>query len=296
MWDSYIKGFKAFLRLEKSNSENTISAYVHDVEWFESYAIARHLQLQDITLADLQDFVQSELSVELATASQARIISGLKTFFKYLYLEEVIVTNPSELLKAPKKNQYLPSVLSVEEIVAMIEHMDMSKPEATRNRAIIETLYSTGVRVSELVNLNIVNLFLDVGYIKVIGKGNKERLVPIGDEAVKQIDLYRAHVRNRLVPKKGAEDILFLNRNGGKLSRVMIFYIIRNAAAAAGIQKKISPHTMRHSFATHLIEGGAHLRAVQEMLGHENIITTEMYTHLDRRFLRETLEKFHPKF
>lgn len=296
MWDSYIKGFKAFLRLEKSNSENTISAYVHDVEWFESYAVTQHLHLQDITLADLQDFVKSELSAELATASQARMISGLKTFFKYLYLEEVIVTNPSELLKAPKKDQYLPSVLSVEEIVAMIEHMDMSKPEATRNRAIIETLYSTGVRVSELVNLSMVNLFLDAGYIKVTGKGNKERLVPIGDEAVKQIDLYRAHVRNKLVPKKGAEDILFLNRNGGKLSRVMIFYIIRNAATAAGIQKQISPHTMRHSFATHLIEGGAHLRAVQEMLGHENIITTEMYTHLDRRFLRETLEKFHPKF
>lgn len=296
MWDSYIKGFKAFLRLEKSNSENTISAYVHDVECFESYAIARHIQLQEITLADLQDFVKSELSVELATASQARMISGLKTFFKYLYLEEVLATNPTELLKAPKKDQYLPSVLSVEEITAMIDHMDMSKPEATRNRAIIETLYSTGLRVSELVNLSIVNLFLDVGYIRVIGKGNKERLVPIGDEAVKQIDLYRAEVRNKLVPKKGAEDILFLNRNGGKLSRVMIFYIIRNAATVAGIQKKISPHTMRHSFATHLIEGGAHLRAVQEMLGHENIITTEMYTHLDRRFLRETLEKFHPKF
>lgn len=296
MWESYINGFKSFLRLEKSNSENTISAYIHDVEWFRNYTSIHQIKLEDVTLSDLQHFVTSELSSELATASQARIVSGIKTFFKYLYLEEILTHNPSELLKAPKKDQYLPAVLTINEVIALIDHLDMSKPEATRNRAILETLYSTGVRVSELINLSIVNLFLDVGYIKVIGKGNKERLVPIGDEAVKQINLYLDYERNKSTPRKGMEDILFLNRNGGKLSRVMIFYIVKKAAERAGISKNISPHTLRHSFATHLVEGGANLRAVQEMLGHENITTTEIYTHLDKRFLRETLEKYHPKF
>lgn len=296
MWNSAINGFKAFLRLEKSNAQNTIEAYVHDVNWLKEYAEGKNIDLDRITLKDLQNFIVESLSKELAGSSQARVVSGIKTFFNYLYLEEIISSNPAELLKAPKKEQHLPDVLSVEEILSLIEAMDMSKPESTRNRAILETLYSTGIRVSELVNLSIINLFLDVGYIKVIGKGNKERLVPIGDEAVKQIQLYREHVRNQIKPKKDSEEILFLNRRGGKLSRVMIFYIVKEAAQNAGISKNISPHTLRHSFATHLIEGGANLRAVQEMLGHENITTTEIYTHLDKKFLRSTLEQFHPKF
>ncbi len=296
MWESAIKGFKAFLRLEKSNAANTLEAYIHDVNWLKDYALEQHLSLEAISLQDLKDFIHQKLSKELAISSQARIVSGIKAFFNYLYLEEMIAENPTELLKAPKKDKYLPDVLSVSEVEAMLTHLDMSKPEATRNRAILETLYSTGVRVSELVNLSIVNMFLDVGYIKVIGKGNKERLVPIGDEAIHHIQLYKNHVRHQMKVQKGSEEILFLNRRGAKLSRVMVFNIVKSAAATAGIEKNISPHTLRHSFATHLVEGGANLRAVQEMLGHENITTTELYTHLDQKFLRETLEKYHPKF
>lgn len=296
MWESAIKGFKAFLRLEKSNAVNTLEAYIHDVNWLKDYALEQQLSLESISLQDLKDFIHQKLSKELAISSQARIISGIKAFFNYLYLEEMIAENPTELLKAPKKDKYLPDVLSVTEVEAMLTRLDMSKPEATRNRAILETLYSTGVRVSELVNLSIVNMFLDVGYIKVIGKGNKERLVPIGDEAIHHIQLYKNHVRNTMKVQKGSEEILFLNRRGAQLSRVMVFNIVKSAAVTAGIEKNISPHTLRHSFATHLVEGGANLRAVQEMLGHENITTTELYTHLDQRFLRETLEKYHPKF
>jgi len=296
MWESAIKGFKAFLRLEKSNAANTLEAYIHDVNWLKDYALEQQLSLESISLQDLKDFIHQKLSKELAISSQARIISGIKAFFNYLYLEEMIAENPTELLKAPKKDKYLPDVLSVTEVEAMLTRLDMSKPEATRNRAILETLYSTGVRVSELVNLSIVNMFLDVGYIKVIGKGNKERLVPIGDEAIHHIQLYKNHVRNTMKVQKGSEEILFLNRRGGQLSRIMVFNIVKSAAVTAGIEKNISPHTLRHSFATHLVEGGANLRAVQEMLGHESITTTELYTHLDQRFLRETLEKYHPKF
>lgn len=296
MWESAIKGFKAFLRIEKSNAANTLDAYIHDVNWLKDYALGQQLSLESISLQDLKDFIHQKLSKELAISSQARIISGIKAFFNYLYLEEMIAENPTELLKAPKKDKYLPDVLSVTEVEAMLTNLDMSKPEATRNRAILETLYSTGVRVSELVNMSIVNMFLDVGYIKVIGKGNKERLVPIGDEAIHHIQLYKNHVRHQMKVQKGSEEILFLNRRGAQLSRVMVFNIVKNAAVTAGIEKNISPHTLRHSFATHLVEGGANLRAVQEMLGHESITTTELYTHLDQKFLRATLEKYHPKF
>lgn len=296
MWDSYIKGFRAFLRLEKTTSENTIDAYLHDVAWLRAYLEQHNIGLESVTLEVLEGFVAQALAPELAASSQARIISGIKTFFKYLYLEELIATDPSELLKAPKKPQYLPEVLSVAEFEALVNSIDMSKPESPRNRAIIEMLYSSGLRVSEVVSLRITNLFLDMGYIRVIGKGNKERLVPIGDTAIHHINIYRDTVRRHITAKPGCEDILFLNKYGRALSRVMVFYMIKEYAAAAGIQKKISPHTLRHSFATHLVEGGASLRAVQEMLGHESITTTEIYTHLNNRFLRETLERFHPKF
>lgn len=296
MWNSYLNGFKAFLRLEKSNAENTIAAYLHDVAWLQDFLQSRELTLEEVNLEILEDFVAQSLAPELAASSQARIISGLKTFFRYLYLEEILPYDPSELLKAPKKEKHLPEVLSVEELQSMIDHIDMSRPESTRNRAILETLYSSGLRVSELTALRITDLFLDLGYIRVIGKGNKERLVPIGDQAAHHIHIYRNTIRRFVEPKPGSEDILFLNKNGKQLSRVMIFYIIKDYAKAAGIQKNISPHTLRHSFATHLVEGGANLRAVQEMLGHESITTTEMYTHLNSKFLRETLEKFHPKF
>lgn len=296
MWNSYLNGFKAFLRLEKSSSEHTITAYLHDVAWLHEYLQARQIPLEQVSLETLEEFIAQSLAPELASSSQARIISGLKTFFKYLYLEEIIPFDPSELLKAPRKEKYLPEVLSVQEFQSMIDHIDMSKAESTRNRAILETLYSSGLRVSELTALRITDLFLDLGYIRVIGKGNKERLVPIGDEATKHIQLYRETIRRHITPKAGSDDILFLNKHGKQLSRVMIFYIIKDYAKAAGIQKNISPHTLRHSFATHLVEGGANLRAVQEMLGHESITTTEMYTHLNSKYLRETLEKFHPKF
>lgn len=296
MWNSYINGFKAYLRLEQSNAKNTVIAYLHDVALLKAYTEAIDKPLEELTAEDIQDFLVAGLSKELAIASQARIVSGIKTFFNYLYLEDIITSNPTSIIKVPKKAQYLPDILSVEEVTALIESMDMSVAESSRNRAIIEVLYSCGLRVSELVNLSLLNLYLDVGFIKVIGKGNKERLIPIGDEATKQIGIYREHVRNHLQAKIGDEDILFLNRRGGRLSRVMIFYIIKKAAEVAGIQKNISPHTLRHSFATHLVEGGANLRAVQEMLGHESITTTEIYTHLDQRFLKQTLEQFHPKF
>ena len=228
--------------------------------------------------------------------SQARIISGIKSFFKYCLQEQIITIDPTTLLESPKLKRSLPDVLSFEEIESIINSIDLSKPEGGRNKAILETLYSCGLRVTEAVNLRISCLFLDVGFIRVIGKGDKERLVPIGSDAVKYINIYRNDIRVHLNVKPGNEDILFLNRRGAKLSRVMIFLIIKELAKLAKIKKTISPHTFRHSFATHLVEGGADLRAVQEMLGHESITTTEIYTHLDREFLRTTLQQFHPAF
>ncbi|WP_118976486.1 site-specific tyrosine recombinase XerD [Taibaiella koreensis] len=298
MWSAYIKGFKAFLQLEKSLSRHSVDAYLHDVQLLARFLEQHHaaIAFEDIKLQHLQQFLQSIHEQELAAASQARIISGVKAFFHYLIAEEVIAQNPTELLEAPKLKRKLPDVLGVTEVEQLFSGLDHSTPEGQRNRAILETMYSSGLRVSELIALELTNLYLDVGFIRVIGKGNKERLVPIGDEAVKYIELYREHIRNHIVPKKGQENILFLNRRGSGLSRVMIFYIIKEAAQRAGITKNIHPHTLRHSFATHLVEGGADLRAVQEMLGHESITTTEIYTHLDRGFLRQTLEKYHPRF
>lgn len=250
----------------------------------------------DVDLKDLQQFLKWVTQLGMTTASQARIISGIKAFYKYCVLETISRTDPTTLLEAPKLKRALPDVLSFDEIENILAQIDMSKPEGGRNKAILETMYGCGLRVSETVNLKISQLYLDVGFIRVIGKGDKERLVPIGSSAIHFITSYKNEIRVHTQPKHGNEDILFLNSRGTKLSRVMIFLIIKELVKKAGIKKTVSPHTFRHSFATHLVEGGADLRAVQEMLGHESITTTEIYTHLDREFLRKTLEQFHPAF
>ena len=298
MWDAYKKGYKAWLRLEKSLSEHSVEAYLHDVALFTAF-LQEQKDLKEpgsIVLKDLEQFVRRINEIGMSHASQARMISGLRSFFKYCLTEEIISTDPAALLEAPKQRRKLPDTLSFPEIEQVIAAIDLSKPEGERNRAIFETLYSCGLRVSELVNLKMSRLYLDVGYIRVTGKGDKERLIPIGSDAIKYIGIYRNNIRNHISIKPGEEDILFLNRRGSRLTRVMIFLILKSLAKKAGIEKNISPHTFRHSFATHLVEGGADLRAVQEMLGHESITTTEIYTHLDREFLRTTLHMFHPAF
>lgn len=298
MWEAYKKGFRSYLQLEKSLADHTVEAYLHDLEKLTQYLQERNTLLTPsaLVLTDLQGFVHWIAGLGMTPASQARIISGIKSFYRYCLLEKISDTDPSTLLEAPKLKRALPDVLSFDEIEQIIAQIDLSKPEGGRNKAILETLYSCGLRVSELVNLRISQLYLDVGFIRVIGKGDKERLVPIGQSAAKYINLYRQTQRQHLQVAPGHEDILFLNRHGRKLSRVMIFLIIRELVQQAGIKKNVSPHTFRHSFATHLVEGGADLRAVQEMLGHESITTTEIYTHLDREFLRKTLENYHPAF
>jgi integrase/recombinase XerD len=296
-WKIYIQGFRSFLGLEKSLSVNTIEAYVRDVEKLISFFMYKKYELQprDITLIQLQAFLKWITELGISEHSQARIISGIKAFYNYLLLENIVNTNPTALLEAPKLGRKLPDTLNVAEINSLIAGIDLSTPEGQRNKAILETLYSCGLRVSELVNLQISNLFLNDGFIKITGKGNKERLVPIGNTALLEIKRYRDETRCHLIIKKDQEDFLFLNRRGAKLTRIMIFTIIKTLATKIGLKKKISPHTFRHSFATHLIEGGADLRAVQEMLGHESIATTEIYTHLDRDYLREAIIRFHPR-
>ena len=298
MWEPYKKGFKAYLQLEKSLSDNSVEAYLRDIEKLTQYLQEKKnlRSPEDVDLKELQRFVKWVSELGMTATSQARIISGIRSFYKYCILEHISKLDPTILLETPKLKRTLPDTLSFEEIEKMINSIDLSKPEGGRNKAILETMYSCGLRVSEVVNLRISNLYTDIGFIKVVGKGNKERLVPIGKSAVKYINIYRKNIRVHVQPKRGNEDFLFLNRLGTLLSRVMIFYIIKDAAKLAGITKNISPHTFRHSFATHLVEGGADLRAVQEMLGHESITTTEIYTHLDRKFLRKTLEEFHPAF
>lgn len=295
---SFIKGYKSYLQLEKSLSKNSIEAYLHDIEKLQEYLTIsqQNILVDAIHLKTLQNFIHWIHELGMTATSQARIISGLKSFFNYLMLEDIIQSNPTELLEAPKTARKLPDTLAFEELEKLFDAIDMSTQEGTRNKAILETMYSCGLRVTELTELKMSNIYADVEFIKVIGKGNKERLVPIGASALKFIQIYVENIRAHIVPKKNAEDILFLNRRGGKLSRVMIFYIIKELTNKAGIQKNIHPHTLRHSFATHLVEGGANLRAVQEMLGHESITTTEIYTHLDRNFLKETLNTFHPRF
>ena len=297
-WKSAIQGFKAYLKLERSLSQNSIDAYNSDILKLQQYFDYKKLTLgpDEVELDHLKGFIQWINELGMIASTQARVISGLKSFYKYMLLEDIIKNDPTILLEGPRQRRKLPDVLSIEEINQLLSAVDLSKPEGTRNKAIIETLYSCGLRVSELVGLKISSLFLDTGFVRVIGKGDKERLTPIGSEAVKCIETYLSEIRKTIEIQKGCEDIIFLNRRGGKLSRVMIFTIIKDLAVRAGIKKNISPHTFRQSFATHLIEGGADLRAVQDMLGHSSITTTEIYTHLDREYLRDTLSRYHPRF
>ena len=294
---SYLKGFKDYLKLERSLSKHSIDAYLNDVDKLQQYflSVDKKLVLTLITLKDLRDFVNWLNEVGMLANTQARVISGIKSFFGYLMQENIINDDPSSLLEAPKLSRKLPDTLSIHEINQLIEAIDASKPEGMRNKAILELLYGCGLRVSELTELRISNIFAESEFIKVIGKGDKERLVPIGSVALKLLEIYVSQVRVHLNIKKGHEDFIFLNRNGSRLSRISVFNLIKDLALKIGIHKSISPHTFRHSFATHLIEGGADLRAVQEMLGHASITTTEIYTHLDSDYLRSVITQFHPR-
>ncbi len=298
MWDAHKKGFKAWLQLEKSLSDNSVQAYLHDVDKLTAFLNIQGVKKNpaDIELKELEGFLMWVNEIGMTATSQARIISGLRSFYKFCMLEQISDKDPTALLEAPKLKRLLPDTLSFEEIEKIIQQIDLSVPEGGRNKAIFETMYSCGLRVSELVNLKISSLYLDVGFIKVIGKGDKQRLVPIGSDAIKYINIYRNSIRNQLKIAKGHEDFLFLNRRGKGMTRVMIFLILKTLVKKSGLNKNVSPHTFRHSFATHLVEGGADLRAVQEMLGHESITTTEIYTHLDRDYLRSTLQQYHPAF
>ncbi|MEI6947253.1 site-specific tyrosine recombinase XerD [Paraflavisolibacter sp. H34] len=297
-WEPYKKGFKAYLQLERSLSEHSIEAYLSDLDKLTAFLEATGVDKGPAALepGDLTQFVRWVAELGMTPASQARIISGIRAFYKYCLLEDITTVDPTALLETPRLQRHLPDVLSFGEIETIIGQIDLSTPEGGRNKAILETMYSCGLRVSEVVNLKISQLFLDVGFVRIIGKGNKERLVPIGSSATKYINIYRQEIRAHGPIQAGEEDILFLNRRGKRLTRVMIFLIIKELVQKAAITKNISPHTFRHSFATHLVEGGADLRAVQEMLGHESITTTEIYTHLDREYLRETLHRHHPAF
>ena len=296
-WNLHITQFKNYLKLERALASNSIDAYTRDVTKLMEFLdmnkkIKNPLQ---VTTIDLLDFIKFIPELGLSPYSQARIVSGIKGFYKYLYYENFIPTNPSELLELPRLGRKLPDTLSIHEIDQLFEAIDMSKANGPRDRAMAETIYSSGLRVSELVTLKISNIYDDIGFLRILGKGNKERLTPIGKSALKFIKSYQHEVRNHMQIKTGHEDYLFLNRLGTKISRVSVFNLIKNLALRAGIHKKISPHTFRHSFATHLIEGGADLRAVQEMLGHESITTTEIYTHLDRNYLKQIIKEFHPR-
>lgn len=297
VWPSYIKGFKSYLRLERSLSANTLEAYEHDL-----YKLVQFLDFQQLQIApekirqeQLQSFIKWINELGMTSRTQARVLSGIKAFYKYLLMENLIQDDPTALVEGPKIGHKLPDFLTVEEINSLLNGIDLSEPEGQRNKAMLETLYSCGLRVSELVGLRMSQTYADVGFVKITGKGNKERIVPIGSSALKQIGYYLEGYRNHLEIQPGNEDFLFLNRRGRKLTRVMVFTIIKNLAAKTGIRTTISPHTFRHSFATHLIEGGADLRAVQEMLGHSSITTTEIYTHLDRDYLRSAILQYHPR-
>ena len=296
-WTSEIRDYKNYLKLERGLSDNSIEAYVRDITKLQAYCEndSSSIPIDAVSATTLTSFLVELNQLGLAAHSQARIISGIKGFYKYMIIEKKISDDPTVLVDAPKLGRKLPDTLDVNEINNLLDAIDHSKPEGARNRAILEVLYSSGLRVSELINLRKTNLFLEAGFIRVIGKGNKERLVPIGSEAIKYLNIYFEQSRVHIEIKPGEEDMVFLNRRGKRLTRVMIFTIIKNLAAAAGINKKISPHTFRHSFATHLIEGGADLRAVQEMLGHESITTTEIYTHLDKTYLKQIIKDYHPR-
>jgi len=296
-WRSAIKGFQAYLKLEKSLSPNSIEAYSRDIDKLRQFSEVQNIPLkpENIKLADLRLFINWVNELGMIPSSQARILSGIKAFYKYMLMEDIIQDDPSELLESPKIQRKLPDTLSYEDINKLIAAIDLSRPDGARNKAILEVLYGCGLRVSELTELKLSNLYLDIEFIKVTGKGSKERLVPIGGEAVKALKIWIEQVRVHTPIKKGEEDMVFLNQRGGRLSRIYIFTLIKQLAEIIGLKKSISPHTFRHSFATHLVEGGADLRAVQEMLGHESITTTEIYTHLDREFLKGTIIQFHPR-
>jgi integrase/recombinase XerD len=297
MWTPLIRQFRHYLTLERSLSTNSIEAYTRDVQKLADY-VGKEFPSKsplELELEHLRKFVTALAKLEISAYSQARIISGIKAFYRFLMYEDRITEDPAQLLEAPKLGRKLPDTLSFPEIESLLEAIPLGEPEGHRNRAMLEMLYSSGLRASELVELTKSQVFGDVGFLRVVGKGNKERLVPVGKDALRYMKLYEEHIRNAQQPAKGHEEYVFLNRRGQKLTRVMLFLIIKKAAAQAGIEKSISPHTFRHSFATHLIEGGADLRAVQEMLGHESITTTEIYTHLDRDYLRQVLTEFHPR-
>tara|TARA_B100001758_G_scaffold247807_1_gene267423 strand:+ start:3372 stop:4265 length:894 start_codon:yes stop_codon:yes gene_type:complete len=294
-WKTSIKDFKSYLQIERSLSDNSVQAYISDVSKFSNYCIQSNLSELKITRENIIEFLITLKKEDISARSQARIISSIKAFYKYLIIEDYIKYNPTELIESPKIGLKLPDTLSLIEIDKLISAIDLSSNQGERNRAILESLYSCGLRVSELVNLQLSNIHFNKGYLKVIGKGDKERLAPIGGKALKCLKTYINEVRSHQDIQKGHEDFVFLNNRGAKLTRVMIFLIIKKLAEKIGMRKKISPHTFRHSFATHLIEGGADLRAVQEMLGHESITTTEIYTHLDKDFLRSNIIQFHPR-
>ncbi|MBV6641398.1 MAG: site-specific tyrosine recombinase XerD [Cyclobacteriaceae bacterium] len=296
-WDVYIKQFRNYLKLERSLSDNSIDAYSRDITKLKEFFEIKKKEVSPtkVTQQDLIDFLEFIGELGLSAYSHARILSGIKAFYRFMVYEQLMDNDPSELLEAPKLGRKLPDTLEFHEIEELLAAIDLSTPEGTRNRAMLETLYSSGLRVSELIDLKMSNIYEDIGFLRVIGKGNKERLVPVGREALKHIKIYRDQVRVHVTIKRGQEDFLFLNKRGSSLSRVMIFMIIKDLAKKIGLKKTISPHTFRHSFATHLIEGGADLRAVQEMLGHESITTTEIYTHLDRDYLKQVIRDFHPR-
>lgn len=296
-WSSYLKGFKAYLQLEKSLSKNTIAAYLRDMEKLMQFFELKNINQQpgDVELATLREFLRWITELGMTTTSQARILSGIKAFYKYLLMEDLVAKNPAELLESPKLKRKLPVYLDVHEIDAMVEVIDHSTAEGMRNKAIIETMFSCGLRVSEAVGLKFSDISYADEFLRITGKGNKERLVPIGSIALRAIQLYKDNVRSHIDVKPGHTDTVFLNKRGTGLSRVMVFYIIKDLALKAHIKKNISPHTLRHSFATTLVEAGADLRAVQQMLGHESITTTEIYTHLDREYLHSVVTMFHPR-
>ncbi|HTG64897.1 MAG TPA: site-specific tyrosine recombinase/integron integrase [Flavobacterium sp.] len=295
-WNSYIKSYQSYLKIERGLSKNTVANYSFDIERLCLFLSEHRIEISPLKIGEetIQQFVYT-ISGQVNARSQARIISGLKSFFSYLIFEDYRVDNPMELIEAPKTGRKLPDTLAVEEIDTLISAIDLSSNEGERNRAMLETLYGCGLRVSELVSLKISDLFFEEGFIKITGKGNKDRFVPIANLTKKYILLYKDNVRVNVPVKKEYSDTLFLNRRGGQLTRAMVFTIINNLASKIGLKKKISPHTFRHSFATHLLENGADLRSIQLMLGHESITTTEIYLHLDRKFLTEVLENCHPR-
>lgn len=296
-WELHIKHFGHYLKLERSLSGNSVDAYLRDVLKLQQFMEMTHpkVNAMAVTSKHLQGFLQYVNELGMSAYSQARILSGVKGFYKYLMFEELIEKDPTELIEGPKIGRKLPDTLSYPEIEKLLNAIDLSKPEGGRNRAMLEVLYSSGLRVTELVELKLNNIYFDVGFLRVIGKGNKERLVPIGRDALKYLKIYTEEIRNHIPVQKGFEGDVFLNRRGKRLTRVTVFTVIKELAEKIGLKKTISPHTFRHSFATHLIEGGADLRAVQEMLGHESITTTEIYTHLDRDYLRQVITEFHPR-